>query len=88
MAFILNLVAGILVFDFLVWTRKPRGQSVNFIQTKEISADLLGLKDTPVPSPSCVLPYAACKLMSADMFLISVAVWSTPLCNSSGARSN
>ena len=24
-----------------------------------------------------MLPYTACKLMSADMFLISVAIWST-----------
>jgi hypothetical protein len=37
---------------------------------------LLGLKDTPTPSRSCVLPHAVCKLISADIFLVSVAVWS------------
>ena len=38
--------------------------------------DLLALKDAPLPSRSCVLPYAICKITSADMLLVSIAVWS------------
>ncbi|KAF8460709.1 hypothetical protein DFH94DRAFT_790394 [Russula ochroleuca] len=77
MAFILSVVIGVLVFDYLVWTRRHRQHLVTSFHVEKTCADLLALKDIPLPSRSCVLPYAVCELMSADMFLISVAVWST-----------
>ncbi|KAI9430729.1 hypothetical protein F5148DRAFT_1271939 [Russula earlei] len=38
---------------------------------------LHSLKHVPLPTPACVLPYAICRLTSADMFLFSIAAWST-----------
>ncbi|KAH9961433.1 hypothetical protein BGW80DRAFT_1564040 [Lactifluus volemus] len=35
------------------------------------------LTDTPSPSPACLLPAFVCSLAATDMFLFSVAVWST-----------
>lgn len=43
----------------------------NYLAWKHVHA----LKDTP-PSPSCVLPDTACKHISADMFLVSITLWS------------
>jgi hypothetical protein len=77
MIFILSLVVGVLVFDYLVWTRKHHRRSINHFAFNCACADLLALMDTALSSPSCVLPDAVCKLMSADMFLFSVALWST-----------
>jgi len=38
---------------------------------------LLTLKDLPMPARSCLLSHSFCKVISADMFLISITVWST-----------
>lgn len=48
--------------------------TVHFLKKK---LDLLALEDTPLPSYSCVLPHMACKMMSADTLLTSVAALST-----------
>jgi hypothetical protein len=43
----------------------------------EIRADLLTLKNLPIPARSCLLSRSFCKVISADTFLISITVWST-----------
>ena len=77
MTFILSVVVGVLIFDYLVWTRKHHRHSVNPFVFNGACADLLALMDTALSSPSCVLPDAVCKVMSADMFIVSIALWST-----------
>ena len=77
MLFILSLVVGVLVFDYLVWTRKYHKYSINPFKFNCACADLFALMDTAHSSLSCVLPDAVCKVMSTDMFLISVTLWST-----------
>jgi hypothetical protein len=67
----------VLVFDYLVWTRKYDRHTINPFAFNCAYADLLALMDTALSSPSCVLPDAVCKVMSADMSLISVALRST-----------
>jgi hypothetical protein len=64
------------MFNYLVWKRKHPRQFINLFTFEKKLLDLLSLKDTPLPSGSCVLTYTVCKLTSADMFLISVALWS------------
>ncbi|KAI0283152.1 hypothetical protein BC826DRAFT_1061541 [Russula brevipes] len=59
LAFMVSLIAGIVIFDYLVWT----------YSTVRMNG--------PLPAPSCVPDYAVCELMSADMFLISIAIWSS-----------
>jgi hypothetical protein len=64
------------MFDYLAWKRKHLQQFVDLYGFEISDLDLLALKDTPPPSRSCVLPDAACKCTSADMFLVSITVWS------------
>ncbi|KAI0247209.1 hypothetical protein BJV78DRAFT_1247409 [Lactifluus subvellereus] len=50
-----SLTAGVLIFDYIVWTH------------------ILTLNDAPLPARSC----HACRLTPADLFLVSVSIWST-----------
>jgi hypothetical protein len=66
MIFILSLVVGVLIFDYLVWTRTY--YDIHYINPFAFNcacADLLALMDTALSSPSCVLPDAVCKVMLA-----------------------
>jgi hypothetical protein len=73
--FIFSYFAGILMFDYLAWKRKNLQQFVD-LYSFDISNLDLALKDTPLPSRSCVLPDTICKRVSTDMFLVSITVWS------------
>ena len=39
--------------------------------------DLVALNGAPPPRRSCVLPHEVCRAVSGDMFLSSVAAWSS-----------
>jgi hypothetical protein len=64
------------MFDYLAWKRKRLQQFVDLYGFEISNLDLLALKDTPLPSRSCVLPDVVCKRISADMFLVSITVFS------------
>jgi len=72
-----NLVAAVLIFDYLVWIRKHRRHFPILFTLINPDVDLRNLKHSPFSVRSCLLPHTVCKAMSADMFLISIAVWST-----------
>jgi hypothetical protein len=74
--FMFSYFASIFMFDYLAWKRKHLQQFVDLYGFEIIILDLLALKDTPLPSSSCVLPDTVCKCISADMFLVSIIVWS------------
>ena len=72
--FITTFTACVLAFDYLVWSceyRRPRFSSLlQFV-------DLVALHGGPPPRNSCVMPQEVCRLVSGDMFLSSVAAWSS-----------
>ena len=76
MVFLFSYIASILMFDYLAWKRKHLQPFVDVSGFEISNLDLLALKDTPLPSDLCVLPDTVCKRVSADMFLVSITVWS------------
>ncbi|EKM76159.1 hypothetical protein AGABI1DRAFT_108919 [Agaricus bisporus var. burnettii JB137-S8] len=60
--FVLSLVCGIILFDYLTFGY------FSSIQTSQDPSQI---------SPSCILPSDLCYLVSQDSFLVSVALWST-----------
>jgi hypothetical protein len=75
--FVFSYFAGIFMFNYLAWKREHLQQFVDLYGFEMSNLDLLALKDTPHPSHSCVLPDTICKRVSADMFLVSIIVWSS-----------
>ena len=74
--FITTFTACVMTFDYLVWIceyRRLRTISQVILQ----AVDLLSLNGAPSPRRSCVLPHEVCRLVSGDMFLSSVAAWSS-----------
>lgn len=64
------------MFAYLAWKRKHLQQFVDLYDFEIGNLDLLALKDAPFPSRLCVLPDTVCRRISADMFLVSITVWS------------
>jgi len=74
--FLFSYFVGIFMFNYLVWKRKHLQQFVALYGFEISNLDLLALKDTSLPSRSCMLPDTICKCVSADMFLVSITAWS------------
>jgi hypothetical protein len=74
--YLFSYFASIFMFDYLAWKRKHLQQFVDLYCFEISNVDLLALKGTPLPSRSCVLPDTVCKCVSADMFLVSITLWS------------
>ena len=76
-----SLTAGVLMFDYIVWTRKyhRRPITLSYLILRILCVDLLTLDDTPLSARSChgVLRHEACRLTPADLFLVSISIWST-----------
>lgn len=74
--FVTALVIGICLFDYLTWACKYH-PSIPLRLFIDIPLDFSSLEDTPALSPTCFLPASVCNLTTVDMFLFSVAIWST-----------
>ena len=71
--FITTFTACVLTFDYLAWICGYYRPS-DFLSLT--ITDLVTLNGAPLRS-SCVLPHEVCRLVSGDMFLSSVAAWSS-----------
>ena len=71
--FITTFTACVLTFDYLAWICEYH-RAFDFLSLT--ITDLVTLNGAP-PRSSCVLPHEVCRLVSGDMFLSSVAAWSS-----------
>ncbi len=75
--FVTALVIGIILFDYLTWACECMLSIFPGPFTNILLPDFSSLEDSPTASPACFLPASVCRLTAIDMFLFSVAVWST-----------
>ncbi|KAI3614840.1 palmitoyltransferase akr1 [Moniliophthora roreri] len=73
--FVLMLVIGIILFDYLTW-QYFAGLPI-FSSTPSTPPPAADASPDPNISPSCALPTELCLVTSADTFLFSVAAWAT-----------
>ena len=77
--FVITLVVGVCLFDYLTYECTYRlVNSVAYFTEYEIDLAVVALSTKPSDiSPSCPLPEHLCQITAKDTFLVSVAAWAT-----------
>lgn len=77
--FVSTLVVGILLFDYLTFSRAYSVVYLSYPYSNNVSVFsnvIVSTNPTDI-SPSCPLPASICAITASDPFLVSVAAWST-----------